>query len=107
MLGITERSFGSRDVTPMLNRVRGDSKFSFRTREAMLAYAQSALERAATAMPRWFGLLPRAGIVIRPYPAFRERESGAEWYPPAEDGSRPAVFYLSTYDPRHKSQSAT
>src|SRR5213079_1973661 len=50
---VSERSFGSRDVTPVLKRLRGDSKFSFRTREAMLAYAQSALERAATAMPRW------------------------------------------------------
>ena len=105
MRGITERSFGSRDVTPVLKRLRGDSKFSFRTREAMLAYAQAALERAATAMPRWFGLLPRAGIVIRSYPAFRERESVGEWDPPAEDGSRPAVFYLSTYDPKHKSRA--
>src|SRR5881628_93558 len=105
MRGITERSFGSRDVTPMLKRLRGDSKFSFRTREAMLAYAQAALERAATVMPRWFGLLPRAGIVIRPYPTFRERESVGEWDPPAEDGSRPAVFYLSTYDPKHKSRA--
>src|SRR5439155_862111 len=40
MRGITERSFGSRDVTPMLKRLRGDSKFSFRTREAMLAIAR-------------------------------------------------------------------
>src|SRR2546430_4841325 len=27
-----------------------------------------------SAMPRWFGILPRAGIVIRPYPEFREQE---------------------------------
>src|SRR2546422_3237851 len=105
MRGITERSFGSRDVTPMLKRLRGDSKFSFRTREAMLAYAQAALEHAATVMPRWFGLLPRAGIVIRPDPTFGERESVGVWDPPAEDGCRPAVFYLSTYDPKHKSRA--
>src|SRR5205807_5892563 len=51
------------------------------------------------------GLLPRAGTGIRPYPTFRERESVGEWDPPAEDGSRPAVFYLSTYDPKHKSRA--
>src|SRR5436309_9215296 len=105
MRALTEHSFRSRDVTPVLKRLRNDRKYAFRTREAMLAYAQAALERAATVMPRWFGLLPRAGIVIRPYPTFRERESVGEWDPPAEDGSRPAVFYLSTYDPKHKSRA--
>src|SRR5207244_10775576 len=37
MRGITERSFGSRDVTPMLKRSRGDSRFIFVTRERTLA----------------------------------------------------------------------
>src|SRR5947199_10415836 len=53
-------------------------------------------------MPGCVGVLPRAGVVIRSYAAFRERESVGEWDPPAEDGSRPGIFYLSTYDPKHK-----
>src|SRR5207249_2467441 len=99
---IAELSFGSRDVTPVLKRLRNDSKYAFRSREAMLTFAEAALERAQLAMPRWFGVLPRAGVVIRSYAAFRERESVGEWDPPAEDGSRPGIFYLSTYDPKHK-----
>ncbi len=99
---IAERSFGSRDVTPVLKRLRNDSKYAFRSREAMLAFAEAALERAQLAMPRWFGVLPRAAVVIRSYPAFRERESVGEWDPPAEDNSRPGIFYFSTYDPKHK-----
>src|SRR5438093_12786573 len=71
----------------------------------MLVVAQTALERAQAAMPRWFGILPRAGIVIRPYPEFREQESVAEWVPPAEDGSRPGTYLLSTYDPKHKARA--
>jgi uncharacterized protein (DUF885 family) len=55
-------------------------------------------------MPRWFNRLPRAPVVVEPYPAFRERQSVGEWNPPAEDGSRPGIYYLSTYDPVHKSR---
>ena len=63
------------------------------------------MERARRAIPRWFGRLPRAPVVVEPYPAFRERQSVGEWNPPAEDGSRPGIYYLSTYDPRHKSRA--
>src|SRR2546422_2117740 len=105
MRAITERSFRSRDVTPVLKRLRNDRKYAFRSREEMLVVAQGALERAQAAMPRWFGILPRAGVVIRPYPEFREQESVAEWVPPAEDGSRPGTYLLSTYDPKHKARA--
>jgi uncharacterized protein (DUF885 family) len=71
----------------------------------MLARAREALERARGAIPRWFGRLPRAPVIVEPYPAFRERQSVGEWNPPAEDGSRPGIYYLSTYDPRHKSRA--
>ena len=36
MRAIAERSFGSRDVTQVLKRLRNDSKYAFRSREAML-----------------------------------------------------------------------
>jgi len=28
-----------------------------------------------------------------------------EWNPPAEDGSRPGIYFLSTYDPGHKARA--
>jgi uncharacterized protein (DUF885 family) len=49
--------------------------------------------------------LPRAPVVVEPYPEFRERTSVGEWNPPAEDGSRPGIYYISTYDPVHKSRA--
>src|SRR2546427_272558 len=91
------------DRSPLYAPALRDSTPAFR--EEMLVVAQTALERAQAAMPRWFGILPRAGIVIRPYPEFREQESVAEWVPPAEDGSRPGTYLLSTYDPKHKARA--
>ena len=105
MRAIAVRSFGTSDVSALLDRLRTDTAYTFRTRDEMLARARDALERARSAIPRWFGRLPRAPVVVEPYPAFRERQSVGEWNPPAEDGSRPGIYYLSTYDPLHKSRA--
>ncbi|HEV8510003.1 MAG TPA: DUF885 domain-containing protein [Gemmatimonadales bacterium] len=105
MRAIAERSFGTSDVPALLDRLRTDTAYTFHTRDEMLAQARSALQRAQAATSRWFGRLPRAPVVVEPYPAFRERQSVGEWNPPAEDGSRPGIYYLSTYDPVHKSRA--
>jgi uncharacterized protein (DUF885 family) len=105
MQAIAIRSFGTSDVSRILQHLRIDTAYTFHTRDEMLAGARDALRRARDAMPKWFGRLPRAPLVVEPYPAFRERQSVGEWNPPAEDGSRPGIYYLSTYDPRHKSRA--
>ena len=102
---IARRSFRTRDVGALLGRLRTARAFTFRSRPAMLDAARRAVLRAKAAMPAWFGRLPRADIVVEPYPAFRERESVGEWNPPAEDGSRPGIYFLSTYDPVHKARA--
>jgi uncharacterized protein (DUF885 family) len=102
---IAVRSFGTSDVSRLLERLRSDTSYTFHSREEMLARARDALARARAAIPRWFGRVPRAPVVVEPYPAFREQQSVGEWNPPAEDGSRPGIYYLSTYDPRHKSRA--
>ena len=105
MQALAVRAFHTSDVSALLERLRNDTNFTFHTRDEMLARARDAIERARAALPRWVGRLPRAAIVVEPYPAFRERQSVGEWNPPAEDGSRPGIYYLSTYDPRHKSRA--
>src|SRR6267378_334882 len=102
---IAIRSFGTSDVSRLLERLRSDTAYTFHTREEMLERAREALARARDAIPRTFGRLPRAPVIVEPYPAFRERQSVGEWNPPAEDGSRPGIYYLSTYDARHKSRA--
>ena len=102
---IAQRGLRSGDASALLERLRRDTAFTFHSREEMLQTARDALARAEAAMPKWFGRLPRAPVVVEPYPAFRERVSVGEWNPPAEDGSRPGIYYLSTYDPRRKSRA--
>ncbi len=43
-------------------------------------------------------------MVIQPYPKFREKNAPNEYNPPAEDGSRPAVFFISAYQAEKQSR---
>jgi uncharacterized protein (DUF885 family) len=104
MKAIGRRMFETDDVAAILQRARTDPAFKFKSRDEKIAYSQAALQRAKDAVPRWFGLLPKADVVIRPYPKFREQNAPNEYNPPAEDGSRPAVFFISAYQAEKQSR---
>lgn len=104
MTAIGERSFQADDVPRLLQRARTDPRYKFKSREEKIAYSQAALARAKAAVPAWFGLLPKADVVIQPYPRFREKNAPNEYNPPAEDGSRPAVFFISAYQAENQSR---
>jgi uncharacterized protein (DUF885 family) len=105
MKAIGERSFKTGDVPKLLERLRTDKAFLFKSREDLIGYSQAALARAKAAMPEWFGLTPNATVVIEPYPKFREKSGPNEYNPPAEDGSRPAVFFINAYRAETKSRA--
>jgi uncharacterized protein (DUF885 family) len=104
MGAIAERSFHTSDVKALLERLRTDRQYLFTGRQELIDYSIAALARAKTAAPHWFGLLPKADVRIEPYPAYREPAPG-EYNAPAEDGSRPALFYISTYQAERKSRA--
>jgi uncharacterized protein (DUF885 family) len=105
MKTIAERSFNTSDVPTLLQQVRTDKKYLFKNREDLIACSQAALARSKAAMHEWFGLLPQADVVIQPYPKFREKSGPNEYNPPAEDGSRPAVFFINAYLAETKSRA--
>jgi uncharacterized protein (DUF885 family) len=77
----------------------------FKSRDDLIRYSQAALARAKAAVPEWFGLLPTADVRIEPYPKYREKNGSSEYNPPAEDGSRPALFYINAYEAEKKSRA--
>jgi len=105
MKAIGARSFGTGDVPRLLERVRSAKPYLFKNREQLIGYSQAALARSKAAMRDWFGLLPAADVVIEPYPKFREKSGPNEYNPPAEDGSRPAVFFINAYKAETKSRA--
>lgn len=80
---------------------RDDEQFHYESREAMLTAYQEYAERAEAAAAQlfWPDMLPEAGYEVRKVERFREQSASSGSYSaPPEDGSRPGIFYLNTYD---------
>ncbi|HEX6996827.1 MAG TPA: DUF885 domain-containing protein [Gammaproteobacteria bacterium] len=103
---IAARVFGGGEPTEVLARLRDEPRYWFESREQMLATARAAVERAAAAAPRWFGRVPRADVVVQPFPAFSEASApGGLYNPPADDGSRPGIYYINLYEAERTSRA--
>ena len=99
-----DEHFGGGDVSEFLRRVNEDPAFTFETEEAVLQYSTDALDAVKAAMPRAFGVLPKADVLVKPYPEFAESGSG-EYHSSSEDGTRPGIFYIAVTDPTGRSIS--
>jgi uncharacterized protein (DUF885 family) len=79
--------------------VNTDKKFAFASEDALLAHYRSIETQLEPGLNRMFNLKPKAGFEIRPVEAFRAQSAaGGEYQSPSEDGSRPGIFYVNTYD---------
>jgi uncharacterized protein (DUF885 family) len=105
MRTIAERSFNTTDIKTLMQTLRTDRRYMFKSREELIGYSEAALARAKAAAPGWFGLLPKADVRIEPYPKYREKNAPNEYNAPAEDGSRPGLFLISAYEAEKKSRA--
>jgi uncharacterized protein (DUF885 family) len=99
MKGIAASSFGTDDVKALLERLRTDPQYTFRTEDDVLAYARGAVDRAAVAVHDWFGVVPDAQVVIKPFPAYQRASGGGFYSSGSQDGTRPGTYELGTYMP--------
>ncbi len=88
--------------------MREDKQFQFKSEDDLLKFYRSLEARIMKRIPEQFSLVPKAGFEIRPVEAFRaESAAGGEYQSPSEDGSRPGIFYVNTFDlPSRKTWSA-
>ncbi len=104
MQAVIDEHFGGGTIEGFLRLVNSDPQFTFGSENDVLEYSVSALDSARAAMPSVFGRLPIAEVEIHPYPEFAESGVG-EYRPPAEDGSRPGIFYIAVTNPEGRSKS--
>jgi uncharacterized protein (DUF885 family) len=94
---------GTPDLPSTLARLRTDPKLSFSSAEDIEATARHALAAAEAAVPRYFGLRPRAPCEVRRMPDYEAPYSTTGYYHEANaDGSRPGTYMVNTYRPRSK-----
>ena len=91
---------GTADLAATIARLRSDRALYFDSRDALLAAAQRALDRAKAAVPRFFSVLPRTDCVLRETPAYEAPYSTIAYYrQPHYDGSKPGEYFVNTYKP--------
>jgi uncharacterized protein (DUF885 family) len=79
--------------------VTTDKRFEFKDEKSLLDAYNSLRVRVDAGVPKLFSVTPKAKFEIRPIEAFRAKSSaGGEYQGPSEDGSRPGIFYVNTYD---------
>ena len=93
---ITIARFGTSDVRAAMRQARQDTSASFHSREDVVPAVEKILDRVRAQVPRMFGILPRANLVVEPFPSFQEPSQPlANYQSPAEDGSRPGVYHVN------------
>jgi len=79
--------------------MQNDPRFSFKDEPALLAFYRGLEAKINQRIPQQFSLIPKAPFEIRPVEAFRAQSAaGGSYMRPSEDGSRPGIFYVNTYD---------
>ncbi|KDA01649.1 DUF885 domain-containing protein [Hyphomonas oceanitis] len=87
----------------MLRDSKDDERFYYpNTDEGRLAYITDAtadINRIKEQLPNYFGILPKADLVVKRVEAFREQDGAAQhYYPGTPDGSRPGIYYAHLSD---------
>ena len=106
MSEIGARSFDEPDPIALLQLVKSDPQYRFSSREEMVAYAEAALVRAEAALPQWFGRIPKAPVIVEPYPAYQEKSAPlGQAVPASADGTRPGKYLINTYQAELQSKA--
>jgi len=70
-------------------------------RQGYIADSEKYLDFINQQLPKYFGILPKAGLIVKRVEAFREQDGAAQHYfPGTPDGSRPGVYYAHLSDMR-------
>jgi uncharacterized protein (DUF885 family) len=105
MRDIGQRSFGTSDPVKLLELVKADPKYRFSSRQELIQYAEAAVERARLALPKAFGRIPKAPLIVEPYPAFLEKSApGGQAMAPTADG-KPGKYMINAYNATEQSKA--
>ncbi|MAF76258.1 MAG: DUF885 domain-containing protein [Pseudomonadota bacterium] len=87
------------DLKAFFNFMTNDEQFIYPSRQAMLEDYRALRAKVDARVPKLFNIFPQADYEVRPVERFREQSASSGSYQSAPRGNtRPAIFYLNTYD---------
>lgn len=103
MIQIKEQVEFDGDLAEFFEFIRTDERFYYpNTDEGREAYLEDAREYLAginEQLPEFFGILPKADLVVRRVEPYREQDGAPQhYYPGSPDGRRPGIYYAHLSD---------
>lgn len=91
------------DLQAFFEFIRTDEQFFYPNddsgRQAYIDDSTAFFDFMKRELPNYFGILPKADLVVKRVEAFREQDGAAQhYYPGTPDGSRPGVYYAHLSD---------
>ncbi len=89
---------GFADIKALQNAATHNPKLFPTSKEQLLDAYRGYLDRMRPKLPELFGRLPKATVVVKPVPAYIEKDQAAAYYEHGTpDGSRTGTVYVNTY----------
>ena len=91
---IAQRMFGDPDLDKAFATLQAP-EHQWSDRDAIIAHARAAAERAQHALPRLVGRAPTTGVIITPIPAAEEATAADRYQLGTVDGKRPGNYQIN------------
>jgi uncharacterized protein (DUF885 family) len=101
---LIDEHFQGETIESLLRNVNIEPQYTFKTEAEVLKYSQDALQAAKAKMAEAFSILPKADVLIKPYPPYRKGATG-EYHSSSEDGTRPGIYYMPVTNPTQRSRA--
>lgn len=99
MRALGPRTVGTDDIGTIVQRLRSEPKYRFRTREETIRVTEQAVERARAALPRILTRTPKTAFIVDPCEPFEEKSGCPGSYIAGDiEAKRPARFRLNAAD---------
>src|SRR5262249_40809913 len=95
-----QKVFGISDVDAIENKLRTDPAMHCSTAQEVAAKARASLAKANAAVPKWFGIQPKAKCTVEVMGMYEAPYSTIAYYREGTpDGKRPGHYMINTYQP--------
>jgi uncharacterized protein (DUF885 family) len=96
------KQLGFADLKTFQASLKTNPKLVPASRGQILEIYRGYIAQMEPQLPKYFGLLPKTRVEVKPVEEFREKDaSGAEYEPGTPDGSRPGIVMVNTRDYQH------
>ncbi len=103
MTALKEKVGFKGDLDAFFEFINHDKRFVYpesdEGRQAYIDEATRLIENIKKELPNYFGILPKADLIVKRVEAYREQPGAAQhYYPGTPDGSRPGIYYAHLSD---------